>query len=55
MWDFLASLLFDVLVPDRWKDEEGHVDGRWLFLGLVLALLIAAGLVFGVLYLLGVH
>ncbi len=55
MWDFLADVLVDVFAPDRWKDEDGHVDKRWFLLGFALLLFAVVGLVFGTMYLLGVH
>lgn len=55
MLDLIADILFDVLVPSRWKNRCGEVDARWFLLGFLAVAAVVIGLVFGVLYLMGVH
>ena len=58
MWlllDLVADVLFDALIPARWRDRHGEVDARWFLLAFLLVAAIVVALVFGALYLLSIH
>ena len=58
MWlllDLVADVLFDALIPARWRDRHGEVVARWVLLAFLLVAAIVVALVFGALYLLGIH
>ncbi|MBX9034563.1 hypothetical protein [Gordonibacter massiliensis (ex Traore et al. 2017)] len=57
MLDFLEFILDSLILlsPDRVKDDEGQLHPFWVVLCLLVVLGVVAALVFGVLYLLGVH
>lgn len=55
LFDLLADVLFDALIPLRWRNRNGEVDARWFLLGFLLVAGAVVALFFGALYLLGVH